>query len=160
MRYCKLTIALMLSFATNLSALELITASEDSAIEDINQEYDINSLLISSNNKLGRYNKNEFEYRALSLEIENNKNIYQNNINALADKVVAKDNVSQFFKDLEALVLKIDALETEYEEKGRALKEEHQAIINDGQKLKDARIKRNSELAALKQRVVARLTEE
>ncbi|WP_413693926.1 hypothetical protein [Psychromonas sp. KJ10-2] len=160
MRYCKLTIALMLSFATNLSALELITASEDSAIENINQQYDINSLLISSNNKLGRYNKNEFEYRALSLEIENNKNIYQNNIDALADKVVAKDNVAQYFKDLEALVLKIDALEKEYEEKGKALKAEHQTIIDDGKKLKDARIKRNSELAALKQRVVARLTEE
>ncbi|MEL0659532.1 hypothetical protein V6255_10325 [Psychromonas arctica] len=160
MRYCKLTIGLLFSFAANLSALELVTPSEESAIEQINQEYDINSLLISSNNKLGRYNKNEFEYRALGLEIENSKNNYQKSLNVLSEKVVAKDNVEQFFKDLEALVLKIDALEKDYENKGLELKEEHKSILNDGQKLKDTRIKRSTELAALKQKVVGRLTSE
>ncbi|WP_298940733.1 hypothetical protein [uncultured Psychromonas sp.] len=160
MRYCKLTIGLLFSFATNLSALELVTPSEESAIEQINQEYDINSLLISSNNKLGRYNKNEFEYRALGLEIEHSKNNYQKSLNVLSEKVVAKDNVQQFFKDLEALVLKIDTLEKDYENKGLELKEEHKSILNDGQKLKDTRIKRSTELAALKQKVVGRLTSE
>jgi len=159
-RYYKLTTILIFSFATNLSALELVTPAEDIAMHEINQQYDINSLLISGNDKLGHYNKKEYEHISLAAEIENYKQSYQENINSLTGTVISQTNVDKFFNELEALVLKIDKLEKKYEKEGGELKAEYQTILNDGKKLKTLRSEKNGKLADLKQKIVDRLTSE
>ncbi len=61
-RYSKFSIALMCLFASNSFALDIITSSENRALHEIEQKYDVDSLLISTNDKLSRYNKSEYEY--------------------------------------------------------------------------------------------------
>lgn len=160
MRYYKLTTVLIFSFTTNVFALELITPSEDIAMQEINQQYDINSLLISGNDKLGHYNKKEYEHTSLAVDIDNYKDSYQKEMKSLTGIVISQVNVDEFFSELQALVLKIDKLERKYIQEGGALKEEYQAILNDGKKLKQLRSEKNIKLTDLKQKVIDRLTSE
>jgi hypothetical protein len=156
-KYSKFPIGLMCLFASNSFALEIITASETAALNEIEQKYDVDSLLISANDKLSRFNKKEYEYKSLAAQIEYNKSIYEQDIEALPEKILSRVEVNQYFKKIEELVLVIDESEKKYDADGIALKEENQAISDHYNKLNEFRFQKNSQLAALKQQVVDRL---
>lgn len=156
-KYSKFSIGLMCLFASSSFSLELVTSSENAALRDIEQKYDVDSLLISANDKLSRYNKKEYEYKTLAAEIENNKTIYQQDIEALPTKILSREGVNEYFKKIEELVLVIDESEKKYQADGIALEKESQAISNNYNKLNEFRFQKNKQLAELKQQVVDRL---
>ncbi|WP_413702136.1 hypothetical protein ACLKMH_11980 [Psychromonas sp. KJ10-10] len=117
----------------------------------------MDSLLISANDKLSRYNKKEYEYKTLAAEIENNKTIYQQDIEALPTKILSREGVNEYFKKIEELVLVIDESEKKYQADGIALEKESEAISDNYNKLNEFRFQKNKQLAELKQEVVDRL---
>jgi len=155
--YSKFFIALTCLFASNLFAFEIITSEEDSALQEIQNKYDIDSQLISANNKLSSYNKGQYDYKSLATSIDNDKASYEQLIEALPEKVVSGENVADYFKDIETLLLNIDRSQKEYIAAGIALKEEYQMIEIDYDKINDARTEKSNLLAALKQKIVTRL---
>ena len=159
-RYSKFSVGLMCLFASNSFALELVTSSENAALHKIEQQYDIDSLLISANDKLSRYNKNEYEHKSLAAQIENDKAKYQQDIIALPEKILSRVKVNEYLKEIEELVFTIDESQTKYKADGAALKKELQTIANDNNKLNEFRFEKNKQLSALKQQVVDRLAVE
>lgn len=157
MIYIKLFIALVCLFASNSFALEMITASEDNALREIQQKYDIDALLITANNKLSRYNKGQYDYKALATTIYTEKAKYEQLIKALPEKVISGEDVPEYFKTIENLLLAIDRTEAEHIAAGIALKEEYQMIEMDYVKLNNLRSERNKKLSMLKKQVVNRL---
>lgn len=157
MTYCKFFIALICLFASNVFAVEVMTSSEESALHEIQQKYDVDSQLITANDKLSRYNKSQYDYKALSNAINDDKSKYEHLIKALPEKVISGKGVDNYFKKIENILLSIDRAEAEYVAAGIALKEEYQMIEMDYSKLNDLRSEKNKKLSSLKKQVVDRL---
>jgi len=155
--YSKFFIAFICLFASSSFAVEVITAAEESALREIKIKYDVDGQLISANDKLSNYNKNQYEYNSLATTIDTDKAKYERLIKALPEKVISGEGVTEYFKSIENLVLSIDNAESEYTALGISLKEEYQMIEIDYVKLNDLRAERNEKLYSLKKQVVDRL---
>jgi hypothetical protein len=156
-RYCKLSIALLCFFASKSFALDIITPSENEAFMDIQQSHDVDSQLISANDKLSLHNKNQYEHKSLALTIDSDKNNYEKLITALPENVLSGEGVETYFKSIENIIVNIDKLENKYINDGIALKEESKIIAADYEKLNELSAEKNMQLSMLKKKVVARL---
>ena len=159
-RYCKLSIALLCLFVNNSFALDIITSAENAALLDIQQQHDVDSQLISANDKQSFYNKNKNEFKALALSINDDKHNYEKLLETLPEKVLTGEGVDEYFQEIEDIIVKIDELESEYITAGIALKEEAKIIAADYDKLNDLRTQKNLQLSQLKKKVVARLVDD
>ena len=155
--YSKFFIALICLFASNSFAFDIITSSEESALREIQQNYDVDSQLITANDKLSRYNKSQYDHEALALSIYTAKGKYKQLIKTLPEKVISGEGVAEYFKEIENVLLLIDRSEAEHIAGGIALKEEYQMIEMDYVKLNDLRSEKNKKLSLLKKQVVDRL---
>lgn len=104
MRYSKFTIALLCLCASNSYALELITATENQTVNQIEQKFDIDNLLISINDRLSNHKKSEYDYESLLTNIKNEKENYNKAILALPNAILTESDPSNYFKGIETLV--------------------------------------------------------
>ncbi len=115
MRYSRITFILLCFYASSSFGLEIISSSETQKLQEIEQKYNIDDLLISANDKLSTHKKKESDFHALSVEIKSKQTEYEHLVSKLPAKILSRANLSSFYRDLENLVLKIDQLETKYD---------------------------------------------
>ncbi len=144
-------------YASSSFGLEIITSSETKALEEIEQKYNIDSLLISANDKLSTHKKKESDYHALSVEIKSKKTEYDHVISKLPAKILSRSNINAYYQDIEKLVLKIDQLETKYDIDGKSLRREYKTIMAEYDAINTKRTDKDEQLAALKSDITKRL---
>ncbi|MDO6620430.1 hypothetical protein ACFL6Z_05780 [Pseudomonadota bacterium] len=157
MRYSRITFMFLCFYASSSFGLEIITSSETKALEEIEQKYNIDSLLISANDKLSTHKKKESDYHALSVEIKSKKTEYDHVISKLPAKILSRSNINAYYQDIEKLVLKIDQLETKYDIDGKSLRREYKTIMAEYDAINTKRTDKDEQLAALKSDITKRL---
>lgn len=160
MRYSKFFIALTCLVTSSSFAFDITTPSEEKALQQIQEKYDVDSQLVSANNKLSSYNKSQYDQQSLAITIENDKAKYEQLIKALPATIIASIGVEEYFKTIEDLVVSINRAEKAVVANGIALKEQYQMIELDYAKLSDLRREKNEQLSSLKKQVVDRLVKE
>ncbi|WP_144210370.1 hypothetical protein [Shewanella donghaensis] len=157
MRYSRITFMFLCFYASSSFGLEIITSSETKALEEIEQKYNIDSLLISANDKLSTHKKKESDYHALSVEIKSKKTEYDHVISKLPAKILSRSNISAYYEEIEALVLKIDRFETKYDIDGKSLRREYKMIMAEYDTINSKRTDKDEQLASLKSDITKRL---
>ncbi|GGI80417.1 hypothetical protein [Shewanella gelidii] len=157
MRYTKITCALLCLVASNSFALELMTNSENKALKQIESQYNIDSQLISANDRLSLYNKRVRDHSGIAGDIANKKSQYDSAISTLPQKILAKSNVAEAYKEIEKLVNDIEALENNQKQEELALKQEYKEIQADYKAIGERRTEKSKELASLKNQISKRL---
>ncbi|MEZ9368067.1 hypothetical protein AB4140_04480 [Shewanella sp. 10N.286.51.B2] len=157
MRYSRITFMFLCFYASSSFGLEIITSIETKALEEIEQKYNIDSLLISANDKLSTHKKKESDYHALSVEIKSKKTEYDHVISKLPAKILSRSNINAYYQDIEKLVLKIDQLETKYDIDGKSLRREYKTIMAEYDAINTKRTDKDEQLAALKSDITKRL---
>ncbi|PMG26989.1 hypothetical protein BCU94_05285 [Shewanella sp. 10N.286.52.C2] len=157
MRYSRITFMFLCFYASSSFGLEIITSSETKALEEIEQKYNIDSLLISANDKLSTHKKKESDYHALSVEIKSKKTEYDHVISKLPAKILSRSNINAYYQDIEKLVLKIDQLETKYDIDGKSLRREYKTIMAEYDAINTKRTDKDEQLASLKSDITKRL---
>ncbi|MFS1421820.1 hypothetical protein [Shewanella sp. 10N.286.48.B5] len=157
MRYSRITFMFLCFYASSSFGLDIITSSETKALEEIEQKYNIDSLLISANDKLSTHKKKESDYHALSVEIKSKKTEYDHVISKLPAKILSRSNINAYYQDIEKLVLKIDQLETKYDIDGKSLRREYKTIMAEYDAINTKRTDKDEQLAALKSDITKRL---
>ncbi|WP_076543027.1 hypothetical protein [Shewanella sp. UCD-KL21] len=157
MRYSRITFMFLCFYASSSFGLEIITSSETKALEEIEQKYNIDNLLISANDKLSTHKKKESDYHALSVEIKSKKTEYDHVISKLPAKILSRSNINAYYQDIEKLVLKIDQLETKYDIDGKSLRREYKTIMAEYDAINTKRTDKDEQLAALKSDITKRV---
>lgn len=160
MRYSKFTIALLCLCASNSYALELITATENQTVNQIEQKFDIDNLLISINDRLSNHKKSEYDYESLLTNIKNEKENYNKAILALPNAILTESDPSNYFKGIETLVKNIDSLEKKSVDDEVKNKENYQDILKQYEVVNSQRTQRSAQLFALKKEIVNRIVAE
>ncbi|ARD23395.1 MULTISPECIES: hypothetical protein [Shewanella] len=157
MRYSRITFILLCFYASSSFGLEIISSSETQKLQEIEQKYNIDDLLISANDKLSTHKKKESDFHALSVEIKSKQTEYEHLVSKLPAKILSRANLSSFYRDLENLVLKIDQLETKYDIDGKSLKREYKSIMAEYDVINETRTNKDEQLAALKSEITKRV---
>lgn len=160
MRYSKFTIALLCFFVSNSFAIELITTTETQAVNEIKQEFDIDNLLISVNNRLSEHQQNEYDYKLLLTNIKNEKENYNKAILELPNAILKDNNSSNYFKQIETLVKNIDSLEKQSVSDEIKNKENYQEILKQYDIINSKRLQKIEQLSSLKKKIVNRIITE
>ncbi|WP_194945062.1 hypothetical protein [Shewanella sp. TC10] len=157
MRYSQVAFILLCFYASSSFGLEVISSSETQKLQEIEQKYNIDSLLISANDKLSTHKKKESDYYALSVEIKSKQTEYEHLVSKLPTRILSRSNLDSFYKELETLVLKIDQLETKYDIDGKSLKREYKSIMAEYDVINNTRTNKDEQLAALKSEITKRV---
>ncbi|MCS6238882.1 hypothetical protein [Shewanella baltica] len=160
MRYSKFTIALLCLCASNSYAIELITATENQTVNQIEQKFEIDNLLISINDRLSNHKKSEYDYDSLLIKIENEKENYNKAILALPNAILTESDPINYFKGIETLVKKIDSLEKKSADDEIKNKENYQDILKQYEVINSRRAEKSAQLFTLKKEIVNRIVTE
>jgi hypothetical protein len=157
-RYGSISLALLCLFASNsFAALEVINPEEERRLTQIEDQFDIDALLISVNNKFTQHNKKAFDIEELVEKIESEKLSYDMLITDLPKKILAKDNLPQVYKQIESTVNKIDQLETRSIQESAALEAENTEILAEYNAINSKRTEQSKQLFKLKTDITNRL---
>ena len=157
-RYGSFSLALLCLFASNsFAALEVINSEEERKLAQIEEQYDIDALLISVNNKFTQHNKKAFDIEELVDKIENEKQSYETLISELPQKILAKDNMPLVYRQIEATVNNIDELETHSIEGAAALEKENAEILAEYEAINKQRTEQSQKLFKLKTDITNRI---
>ncbi len=156
-RYSQITFILLCFYASSSFGLEIISSSETQKLQEIEQKYNIDSLLISANDKLSTHKKKESDYHALIVEIKSKQTEYEHLVSKLPTRILSRANLDSFYKELETLVLKVDQLETKYDIDGKSLKREYKSIMAEYDIINSTRTNKDEQLAALKSEITKRV---
>ena len=157
-RYGSITLAILCLYTSNaFAALEVITSSEKKALNEIENQYDIDRLLISVNNKFSQHNKKVYDIEEIKELIQSEKVKYDELIIDLPKKILAKAELSSVYKEIENTVGLIDELEVKAKDNKKNLAKENAEILAEYEAINKKRAAKSQQLFKLKTDITNRL---
>lgn len=158
MRYGLIPLAVICLFSSNsFATLKVITAAEDGLFEQIESQYDIDSELISVNDKFSQLNKRSYDIQELKDKISLNQAQYQKLIAQLPTKILAKTNMSIFYAQIEDNINSTANLAQKAEIDTAALKRQSLTIQEEFEAVNKRRLQKSQQLFELKTDIINRL---
>ncbi|GGB55791.1 hypothetical protein K8B83_08245 [Shewanella inventionis] len=158
MRYGSISLALLCLYASNsFAALEVITSSEQQTLNQIETEYDIDSLLINVNDKFSQLNKKAYDVEGLKKTIASEQLRYDALIEGLPQAIRSKTALPDTYKQIEESVILVDELTLKAEEDSKRLETEKVEILSEYEKINKQRASKSQQLFKLKTDITNRL---
>lgn len=157
-RYGSISLALLCLYASNsFAALEVITKSEKQTLNQIETEYDIDSLLISVNDKFSQLNKKAYDVEGLKKAIASEQQRYDELIEGLPDAIRTKITLPNTYKQIEESVTLVDELTQKAEQDSLRLEAEKEEILSEYETINKQRATKSQQLFKLKTDITNRL---
>ena len=158
MRYGLIPLAVICLFSSNSFAkLKVITPTEEGLFEQIESQYDIDSELISVNDKFSQLNKRSYDIQELKDKIALNQAQYQKLITQLPNKILAKSNMSNFYAQIEDNINSTANLTLKTEIDTAALERQSLTIQEEFETVNKRRLQKSQQLFELKTDIINRL---
>ncbi|MCL1140149.1 hypothetical protein [Shewanella pneumatophori] len=158
MRYGSIAIALLCLFSTNSFAnLKVITPSEEATLKEIEQQYNIDSQLITVNDKFSQLNKRYYDLQELKDSITANQVAYDDLIAQLPNKILAKTNMAQFYSQIEANINSTANLTQKTKIDAAAIERQRVIVQQEYEIVEEQRLDRSQQLFKLKTDIINRL---
>jgi hypothetical protein len=157
-RYGSISLALLCLYASNsFAALEVITTSEKQTLNKIENQYDIDSLLITVNDKFSQLNKKAYDVEGLKKTIVSEQQRYDELITELPKVIRAKTGLPETYKQIEESVNLVDELTLKAEEDSKRLETEKVEILTEYEAINKKRAAKSQQLFKLKTDITNRL---
>lgn len=157
-KYCSLSLALLCFYASNsFAALEVITALEKQTFNTIEQEYNIDTLLITVNDRFSQLNKKAYDIEGLKKGIALEQQRYDELIAELPRIIRAKTALSQTYKQIESAIDTVDKLTKKIKDDSELLKAEKIDILAEYEAVNKKRADKSQLLFKLKTDITNRL---
>ncbi|WP_137226319.1 hypothetical protein [Shewanella sp. MEBiC00475] len=158
MRYGSFSLALLCLYASNsFAALEVITTSEKQTLNQIENQYDIDTLLITVNDKFSQLNKKAYDAEGLKKTIASEQQRYDELISELPKIIRAKTALAETYKQIEASIYTVDELTLKAEQDSKRLEAEKVEIIAEYEAINKKRSDKSQQLFKLKTDITNRL---
>lgn len=158
MRYGLIPLAVICLFSSNsFATLKVITPAEEDQFEQIESQYDIDSELISVNDKFSQLNKRSYDIQELEDKIALNQAQYQKLITQLPNKILAKSDMSNFYAQIENNINSTANLTLKIEIDSAALKRQSLSIQGEFEAVNKRRQQKSQQLFELKTDIINRL---
>ncbi|MBB1383091.1 hypothetical protein H5071_14365, partial [Shewanella sp. SR41-2] len=158
MRYGSISLALLCLYASNsFAALEVITTSEKQTLNKIENQYDIDTLLITVNDKFSQLNKKAYDVEGLKKTIVSEQQRYDELITELPKVIRAKTGLPETYKQIEESVNLVDELTLKAEEDSKRLETEKVEILTEYEAINKKRAAKSQQLFKLKTDITNRL---
>ncbi|NKC10683.1 MAG: hypothetical protein GKR94_00310 [Gammaproteobacteria bacterium] len=156
----RVALFLLCIYVGNAYGVDLLTVNEQRTLDSLKQEFSVDDMLISANDRLSLYNKRKHAHADLLTEIELKKTKYQELIAQLPEVIRAKGNAVSMYTEIETLVTTVQSLEGKVESESRALKIDYELIQAEYRKIENARANKNERLLALKAEITKRIVDD
>ena len=157
-RYGSISLALLCLYASNsFAALEVITTSEKQTLNKIENQYDIDTLLITVNDKFSQLNKKAYDVEGLKKTIVSEQQRYDELITELPKVIRAKTGLPETYKQIEESVNLVDELTLKAEEDSKRLETEKVEILTEYEAINKKRAAKSQQLFKLKTDITNRL---
>ncbi|MGX9462906.1 hypothetical protein ACWXWU_16960 [Shewanella sp. A14] len=158
MRYVSISLALLYLYASNsFAALEVITTSEKQTLKQIENQYDIDTLLITVNDKFSQLNKKAYDVEGLKKSIITEKQHYDELIADLPNVIRAKTALTETYRKIEASIYSVDELTQKVEQDSKRLEAEKIEILAEYETINKKRTDKSQQLFKLKTDITDRL---
>jgi len=157
-RYGSISLALLCLYASNsFAALEVITSSEKQTLNKIEDQYDIDTLLITVNDKFSQLNKKAYDIENIKKTIVAEQNRYNELITELPKVIRAKTALADTYKKIEDSVNLVDELTLKAEQDSKLLETEKVEILSEYEVINNKRTTKSQQLFKLKTDITNRL---
>ncbi|QDE33287.1 hypothetical protein FH971_14925 [Shewanella polaris] len=140
-----------------IPALEVITALEKQTFDTIEQQYNIDTLLITVNDRFSQLNKKAYDIEGLKKSIISEQQRYDELIAELPKIIRAKSNIAETYKQIEASIYSVDKLTQEAEDDIKRLQTEKVEILAEYEAINKKRADKSQQLFKLKTEITNRL---
>jgi hypothetical protein len=140
-----------------IPALEVITALEKQTLATIEQQYNIDTLLITVNDRFSQLNKKAYDIEGLKKAIISEQQSYDELIVELPKIIRAKTALANAYEQIEASIYSIDKLSKEVEDDGQRLEAEKLEILAEYETVNKKRADKSQQLFKLKTEITNRL---
>jgi len=160
-KYGSISLALLcLVSSSSFAALKVINPAELETFKEIESQYDIDSELISVNNKFSQLNKRSYDIQELQDKILINQARYQKMIEQLPNKILAKANMSNFYAQIENNINSTANLALKVEIDTAALERQNAQIQDEYETVNKRRLEKSQQIFELKTDIINRLITE
>lgn len=157
-RYGSVTLALVCLFSSNaFAALQVINSAEEDNLKQIESQYNIDSQLITVNDKFSQLNKRHYDLQELKEQITANEAAYAQLIAQLPNKILAKTNMAQFYSQIEANINSTASLTQKTKIDAAAIERQRAVVQKEYEVVDQQRLDKSQQLFKLKTDIINRL---